>query len=79
MRFNITSVGEGVFALANMVHPAETMPHFVRETEELVEIQDTSSVSLRLPPSPAGEGLGYAHRPTSIAHSPHPSSDGTIL
>ena len=28
--------------------------------EELVEIQDTSSVSLRLPPSPAGEGLGYA-------------------
>ena len=28
--------------------------------EELVKIQDTSSVSLRLPPSPTGEGLGYA-------------------
>ena len=30
--------------------------------EELVKIQDTSSVSLRLPPSPTGEGLGYARR-----------------
>ena len=63
MRFNSTVVGEG------LAPPAETMPHFVRETEELVEIQDTSSVSLRLPPSPAGEGLGYARRNDAAYHS----------
>ena len=39
--------------------------------EELVKIQDTSSVSLRLPPSPTGEGLGYARRNDAAYHSLH--------